>query len=82
MGERRFFPTLFMEFKNFLLQHKHQLGPIGKFSNFALQDKNYPFQGNFVEQLKYLEESNAPLSALEAFTDTYKEYNKRVPWPR
>ena len=37
---------------------------------------------NFVEQLKYLEESNAPVAALEAFTDTYKEYNKRVPWPR
>ena len=68
-----------MWFKNFLLQHKHQLRPIGQFSKFALQDPNYPFDGNFVDQLKYLEESNAPVAALEAFTDTYKEYNKRVP---
>ena len=62
-----------------MLLQENDTGHIGRFCSFALKDPNYPFDGKFIPQLKYLEESNAPVAALEAFTDTYKEYNKRVP---
>ena len=65
-----------MPFKNFLLQRKHELGTHGRFAKFALQDKNYPFNESFINQLKYLEEHDAPTTALEALADTCKEYSK------
>ena len=52
-----------MPFKNFLLQRKHELGTHGRFAKFALQDKNYPFNESFINQLKYLEEHDAPTTA-------------------
>jgi len=66
-----------MPYKNFLLQRRHEEGEFGRFAKFALQDKNYPFDESFVDQLKYLEEHNAPITALKALADTYKEYSKR-----
>ena len=49
----------------------------GDFCKHALDDCNYPSDKPFMEQLKYLEEQNAPVSALDAFVHTYKAWKDR-----
>jgi len=67
-----------MNFKTFMLLQENDTGHIGRFCSFALKDPNYPFDGKFIPQLKYLEEANAPRAAISTFIEVYTLYRKRV----
>ena len=62
-----------MKFYQFLLNNQERDDKSGDFCKHALSDCNYPSD----KQLKYLEEQNAPVSALDAFVHTYKAWKDR-----
>ena len=66
-----------MNFYQFLLNNQERDDKSGDFCKHALADCNYPSDKPFMEQLKYLEEQNAPVSALDAFVHTYKAWKDK-----
>ena len=63
-----------MNFYHFLLQHVDRDDKTGTFAKHVLNDCNYPSNKPYLVQLKYLEEQNAPLTAILALADSYKAY--------
>ena len=63
-----------MSFYDFLAKHQDRDDKTGDFAKHALQDPNYPLDKPYLDQLKYLEEQNAPLTAILALADSYKAY--------
>ena len=63
-----------MNFYHFLLQHFERDDKTVTFAKHVLNDCNYPSDKPYLVQLKYLEEQNAPLTAILALADSYKAY--------
>ncbi len=63
-----------MSFYDFLSKHQDRDDKTGSFAKHVLQDPSYPLDKPYLDQLKYLEEQNAPLTAILALADSYKAY--------
>lgn len=63
-----------MSFYDFLAKHQDRDDKTDDFAKHALQDPSYPLDKPYLDQLKYLEEQNAPLTAILSLADTYKAY--------
>jgi len=63
-----------MNFYNFLMKNQERDDKMGRFAKKVLGDCNYPSDKPYIEQLKYLEETDSSIKTLQAFTDTYKVY--------
>jgi|TARA_R100001163_G_C5034616_1_gene174089 uncharacterized protein YozE (UPF0346 family) len=67
-----------MNFYEYLLRNQDRDDKTGDFAKHVIADCNYPSDKPFLDQLKYLEEQEAPPAAILSLADTYKSFlNKK-----
>jgi len=76
-----------IRYTTWIRQFKEKQTPIGDFARDVISDKsNYPRSNNYQDMLEYLENHNACYEAVDAFEETWYDYQceqvteKRLKW--
>lgn len=70
----------YSRFYRWLLKQKDRNDPIGDLANDAFSDKSFPIDSNSLEKIRsYLHFKGASEEAIQALTESFREFNKNIP---